>query len=538
MGDFASDMRCGLPAGLAALLTPRAYPHPVAAVELIATHISWVLLAGEFAYKIKRPVRYPFVDLRAPERREFYCEEELRLNRRFAPELYLEVCRITSEGGEARIGGEGPVLEHAVRMRRFDRSAELDRLLERLEVETQELEAFGRQLAVLHAGLPAAPSASAWGRPEKTQALMVRNLRECAEAARAFGTSERVLALQERLQGLLRSATAPMALRRMSGRIRECHGDLHSRNIVRLRGRLVPFDCLEYEPAFRWIDVADEVAFLASDLAARRRPLHAHAFVSGYLAQSGDYHACRVLRLYEAHRALVRAKVAALSTHEVAEGPERESLGEEHARLLAHAAAALAQRAPVLLLMCGLSGSGKTWLARQLAERLSAIPLRSDVERKRRAGLDAAARSGSGIAAGLYSSRTSLAVYEDLERAAEDALAGGYTVVVDATFLRRQQRERFAGLGGRLGIRAHLVYCDAPVPVLRARIAARGRGGLDPSEADEAVLEWQLSHLEPLTPEERLEVVRVETAEPQALERALQALGSPTPHAPGVSPGR
>jgi uncharacterized protein len=516
-------MQSSLPEDLCALLEPQAYPHPVGWVQLIETHISWVLLAGEFAYKIKRPVRYAFIDLRDPERRRFLCEEELRLNRRFAPELYLEVSRITRDDGRARIGGQGPVLENAVRMRRFDQEETLDRLLARLQVGPEELEAFGRQLANIHTGLPAAPTGSAWGRPAAIQALVARNLDECVEAARAFGAEEAAIALRSPLQECLALAGETMAARRANGRIRECHGDLHSRNVVRRDTRLVPFDCLEYEPAFRWIDVADEVAFLASDLSARERPLHAHAFVSGYLAESGDYHACRVLRLYEAHRALVRAKVAALSAADSGGHAELEALRQEHGKLVALASRKLARHAPLLLLMCGLSGSGKTWMARQLAERLLAVHVRSDVERKRRAGLDALARSRSDVAAGLYSSGTSAQVYDDLARAAEDILQGGLAAIIDATFLRREQRMRFAQLGARMGAVVRLIHCEAPVHALRARVAARAVSGNDPSEADESVLDWQLSHFEPPRPEEPVETIRSQTAEPGALENVLRA---------------
>lgn len=510
-----------LPQHLAGLLSPRAYPHPVNSVELIETHISWVLLAGELAYKIKRPVHYPFVDLREPELRKHFCEEELRLNKRFAPDLYLDVCEIVDADGEARIGGRGRVLEHAVRMRRFPSGDELDRLLEGRRIEPRELETFGRRLATIHARLPAAGEMAPWGRPAEVQALFVRNLMECASAAATFGTTADVLALRARLESRLPAAVPWMAVRRAGGRVRECHGDLHSRNVVRIGGGLVAFDCIEFEPAFRWIDVAEEVASLSSDLGARGRPMLAHAFRSGYLAQSGDYHACRVLRLYETHRALVRAKVAALTAAEAADGAEREALHREHVRLLSHAAASLSARRPLLLLMHGLSGSGKTWLARPLARRLSAVHLRSDVERKRLAGLGELARSRSKVGGGLYTSEASSAVYDDLARSAEDVLAGGYSSIVDATFLRRAERARFAALAQRLGTPMHLLCCATPAAVLRARLLARGRAETDPSEADEAVLEWQTAHLEALSPDEGIDVIRVDTTDSHALDEVL-----------------
>lgn len=523
----------GLPPALAGLMAPQAYPHPAEAVELIETPISWVLLAGAFAYKIKRPVRYPFIDLRSSERRRFLCEEELRLNRRFAPQLYLEVAEIVSARGAPRIrlgaadcGREHEgVLEHAVRMRRFSRRDELDHLLATHRVEPFELEVFGHGIADVHAALPEAPTDSPWGTPAGVHAQLVGNLLECAEAAGDLGSAEEVLALRQAFEQRIEEGMPDMAVRRERGRIRECHGDLHSRNIVRLDSRLVAFDCLEYEPAFRWIDVADEIAFLTSDLISRHCGCHAHAFLGGYLARSGDYHACRLVRLYEAHRALVRAKVAALSAAQLAQGAERECLRQEHLRLIAHAAMALTPRRPALLLMCGLSGSGKTWLARLLAPRLSALHLRSDVERKRLAGLDSLERSGSGLAEGLYSSDMDARVYEELARAATDGLAGGYTVIVDATFLRRDQRTRFAKLSTGLGSPVHFVCCQAPLPVLRARVLARARTALDPSEANLSVLDWQLGRIEPFGPGDPFDVTYVESADRGALEKVLRRIG-------------
>lgn len=520
-----------LPAALSALLTPAAYPHPAPDIQLVQTHISWVLLAGGFAYKIKRPVRYGFIDLTDPEHRRRLCEEELRLNRRFAPELYLEVCPVVSVDGQARIGAQGEVLAHAVRMRRFPASQELGRLLADHRIEPEALAAFGHALAQRHAGLAVAEVSTSWGQPDKIQTLMLSNLAECAEAAQPLGLSGPVLALQQALQRQLPQATAVMAARRAAGRVRECHGDLHCRNLVRLDGQLLAFDCLEYEPAFRWIDVAEEIAFLAADLSARGHPEHAYAFVAAYLEESGDYQACRLLGLYETHRALVRAKVAALSAAGLPEGERVQQLRHEHSRFVAHAAHALGpligrqgRHTPALILMHGLSGSGKSYLAQQLAPSLRAIHIRSDIERKRRAGLDPLARTDSATGAGLYTPAKSAAVYTQLASAAEDILAGGYTVIVDATCLKRAQRVPFGELAQRCGVPAKLVSCTAPESVLRSRIAARKAGGSDPSEADPAVLEWQLSQQEPPEPTEGFERISVDTSDAHALDQALQAL--------------
>lgn len=363
-----------------ALLGHRGFSHPVQRVELVVTHMSWVLLTGEFAYKIKRPVQYDFVDMRSLTQRKYFCEQELLLNRRFAPDIYLEVCQIVMVGGEARMGGYGPAVEYAVRMRQFVREQELDRLLDSGQVAPSELEAFGADMADIHAGLPSAGGEAAAGECLRIRALLLRNLHETASAAKAFGECEEIEGLEAAITQRLQGLESCLSSRRELKRVRECHGDLHTRNVVRQSTGLVAFDCMEFEPAFRWIDVAEDIALLLVDLEALGYVDHAHAFLSGYLARGGDYQACRILDLYMAHRALVRAKVSALTVTSGADADKRASCYCEFSRLVRCARNCLTKRSPILLVMCGLSGSGKSWLGMRLAQRLRLIHLRSDTE--------------------------------------------------------------------------------------------------------------------------------------------------------------
>jgi aminoglycoside phosphotransferase family enzyme/predicted kinase len=519
-------MSTALPKHLAGLLEPQAYPHPVTAVSVVETHVSWVLLTGRVAYKIKRPVCFPFVDLRSPERRAFFCAEELRLNRRFAPELYEGVCPIVLRDGIASIGGAGEPVEHAVKMVQFPREQQLDQLLEQGSIAPSELEAFGRELAATHADLPVAELPAPWGDPQAIHATIDNNLEEATRAAAVFDNSSDVRALRPDLERCLAEAEPWMADRRDDGRVRECHGDLHAANIVRLDSRLVAFDCLEFEPAFRWIDVADEVSFLLADLEARHALPHSHAFLAGYLARSGDFQACRLLPLYRAHRALVRAKVTALSRGTL-QRSDSEDVGRPRQRAyLDCAAAALARQRPLLILMSGLSGSGKTWLARRLAPLLRAVHLRSDVERKRLAGLGETARSASAVASGMYSRGFTQRVYEHLAGAAEHVLAGRYNTIVDATFARRDDRGTFRKLARRLGVAVCLIHCRAPHELLVKRIIARHLQGEDLSEADVSVLDWQKEHWEPIGADEQWAVIPIETGEVdlEQLSQRIEAL--------------
>ena len=510
-----------LPQPLAGLMKADAYPHPVGRIELVQTHVSWVLLTGSYAYKIKRPVCFPFIDLRSMERRRDLCKQELLLNRRFAPGLYVEVCPVTLQAGRARIGGGGEIIEHAVKMKQFAREDELYRLLDDGRIAPGELRDFGVALGRIHAGLPVAGPGDVWGEPERTSDVLLANLRESADALAGLHQREAVADLESEMRARLNAARPLMSARKAAGMVRECHGDLHSSNIVRVDGHLVAFDCLEFEPSFRWIDVAEEIAFLFADLRAGGRMAHAYEFLSGYLEETGDYQACRLLPLYAAHRMLVRAKVVALAAAEAGDGAERARLSERSIRHLQQARLELTSRRPLLVLMSGLSGSGKTWLARQLAPRLEAVHLRSDLERKRMAGLPPQSRSGSVIGAGLYAPQVSAQVYERLASSAADILAGGLDVVVDATFLRRAERERFARLAEELAVPALLVLCEAPPAVLRERIERREQEGVDLSEAGLDVLRWQQERIEMPDHEEGLPVIRADTTRTAIVESVL-----------------
>ncbi len=504
-----------LPHDFAGLETPAAYPHPVQDITVVQTHISWIILTGDFTYKIKRPVALSFLDMRELERRHELCEEEVRLNRRLAPEIYLEVCPITGTGAAARLGGPGEPVEYAVRMRQFDRAGELDRLVAAHALRVEELVAFGVELARWHGSLPPLPDATSYDDPDTVAKLVVGNARDCADTLAKSDHGAHARSLCDSLHAYASSRHAALTGRARADRFRECHGDLHLSNLVRIGTRIVAFDCLEFERRFRCIDVADEVAFLHADLEASGSPDLAQHFLNAYLTRSGDFGLCGVLNWYAAHRALVMAKTAALRNLQAT---------SDVSRYLATAEAALTRPRPLCIVMCGLSGSGKTWLASRLAPLLRAVHVRSDIERKRAAGLGSTESSNSRLGGGLYDETNTRRTYGRIEHCAQQALDGRCNVIVDATFLHEQQRARIRNLAATCNARFAIVQCMATTETLERRIRDRSKAGGDASEADVAVMESQRKTIEDFTSEERLGLLEANTADPHVLERVAAAL--------------
>ncbi len=488
-----------------ALKHPQAYPHPVTEVELKQTPISWVLLAGDHAYKIRRPAKLGFVDFSTLESRRHDCFEELRLNRRFAPQLYEAVVPIFDEGHRIVIGAPdaaGEAIEYAVRMQRFPADQELSSLLAHDAVTADELKRFGFDLAAIHERL------DAHGEVPEAVAVVRQNARELRQVR---PDDDAIAAVLEWIEREWRRI-GDVAMQRIArGRVRECHADLHAANIVRLGGELTAFDCLEFDASLRRIDVASDIAFLFMDLQALgRRPL-AYAFLNAWLEASGDYEAVVLLRFFAVHRALVRAKVATLTRNA--------TLAECYGQL----ATALTQPAPATLtITCGLSGSGKTWLSERAMVAQAAIRIRSDVERKRLAGLRADQSSAGST---LYTPQFNERVYDHLLQSARTMLESGESVIVDAAFLRRDERERFRRLATELRTAFRILHCIAPRTELRSRIEARSRAGADASEADVAVMERQHQWWEAFSDDESPHVIEVRTAEADSVARALAEPG-------------
>ncbi|MDD2700148.1 MAG: AAA family ATPase [Sideroxydans sp.] len=478
------------------------------AAQVIETHISWVLLIGEYAYKIKKAVDLGFLDYSSLSLREYFCAEELRLNRRTAPDLYLEVVSI---GGivEAPQLAARPAIEYAVKMRRFTDDALMDARLRQGAVQASHIDALAAEMVRFHAQAVELDPHSSYATAESIRAAAMQNFAQMRTLLHDESDLQQLVALQRRTEEEWQACRALFESRRSAGAVRECHGDLHLGNIAFIGERPVPFDCIEFSPSLRWIDVMDEVAFTMMDLLHHGRSDLAWRYLNAYLEASGDYAGVGVLRFYLAYRAAVRAKVEAIRASQSAHRAQaRRQMLQTSRAYLGLAQACLSGRHAALIITHGLPGSGKTTFAQYALEQIGAVRIRSDVERKRLFGLSALEQS-SRLDTDIYSRDATQRTYARLHELAHMLLGLGYTVLVDAAFLRIEERQQFRALALSLDVPFAIASLDAEMRILRERLERRR---CDASEADVQVLGKLKTVRQELTVVELGEALHFDTA--------------------------
>ncbi|WP_420845047.1 AAA family ATPase [Marinobacter iranensis] len=512
-----------------ALQDPALYDHPVKDFQVIETHISWVILTGDFAYKIKKPMDFGFLDFSTLERRQRFCEEELRLNRRLAENLYLEVLPITGSADAPEIGGEGEAFEYAIRMRQFDQNELFDVRQENSKLTPELLTSLAHQAADFHEKQPPVTPGKPLGTPDAVQAAMQENF----DQIRPMLDDEALLLQLDNLEQWTRTTferqSALIAQRYEGGFVRECHGDLHLANITVYEGEVTVFDCIEFSEPFRWIDVINDLAFLLMDLESRREPELANLVLNTYLEYRGDFEALPLLPLYKAYRAMVRAKITLFTMGNPSlTDADREGLMQRYRDYVQLAEDYSAIPNPYLLATTGLSASGKSCVSASMAAELGLIRLRSDVERKRLFGLGPLDQSKSATGEKLYTKDANQRTYQRLAELAGELLTSGMPVIVDAACLKQAERELLTDVAESRGMPFALIHCEAPLESRKEWI--RKRSG-DASEATEELLEEQETWFEPLTTEEKAHTVHLHTDQEHVAEavadRIRQHFGLP-----------
>ncbi|MDH3713213.1 MAG: AAA family ATPase [Gammaproteobacteria bacterium] len=503
-----------------ALQDPACYAHPTRDISVIETHISIVVLTGAFAYKIKKPLNLGFLDFSTPQRRKYFCEEEVRLNSRYASDIYLGVVTFSGSPGTPYIRDKGEGFEYAVRMMQFDQGDLLSAMLERGRLDIAHIRRVASKVAEFHIhGAARCDATAPYGSQARVLSPMLENFRQIRENLPDQETARKLADLEHwtRRNGI--DKAEHIEQRRNDGFVRECHGDLHLDNIAWIGGHPVLFDGIEFNPYLRFIDTMSEIAFPVMDLQRHGAPSYARVLLNDYLETTGDYDGLGLFKLYSVYRALVRAKIIAIRSRQLAEEttPSAEfracvRLAEKHTENIA----------PALFITHGLSGSGKSYVADKLVRDHGFLRLRSDHTRKRLHGLTATASTGSALDEGIYSPQATEATYSRLAEDAQTCLLAGFSVVVDAAFLHLEQRAVFGRLASRVGVDFTILDVHAPDGDIQARLESRRRDSGVVSEADHEVVSAQRRRQDVLTSDELQFTRRVQNV--QGEEPTLEAV--------------
>lgn len=490
--------------------------------SLIETHISWVLLSGQYAYKIKKPVNFGFLDFSTLEQRRHCCHEELRLNQRLAADLYLDVVPITGTVDHPQLGGEGLSLEYAVKMIQFPARHLLAEYAKQGQLTTEELDQLTESIAQFHDSIAHADLDSPYGEGSDINHWFIENFDQIRPLLTDIHQKQQLQHLQDWDKSESHKLAVFMQLRKQQGYIRECHGDLHLGNMTLLNDRVILFDCIEFNPMLRWIDVISEVAFLFIDLLYFGYKQYAYRFLNRYLQNTGDYKGLTLLPYYLVYRALVRAKVTLLrQTQQIDDLAASKQLADDYQTYADLAEYFSKPDLAFLMITHGYSGSGKSIISSQLSERLGAFQLRSDIERKRLFGHAPLVQTESNIDTRIYSAQANIETYLHLKELAKVILEAGFPVIVDACFLKSSQREIFKQLATDCKVPFQIISFEASEGELSRRIDQRQN---DASEATVKVLYQQIKSAEPLSGQERNDAIIIDTETDNALDLLMKSL--------------
>ena len=509
---------------LKSLLKPEAYPEPTYFVELLQTHVSWIFLTDTHAYKVKKPVNFGFLNFSTIDRRRFYCDEEVRLNRRLCPDIYEGVVEMRETPSGAAFHGSGTVIDYAVKMKRLPAERMLDKLVSNNQVSVVEMQNVARIIADFHKNAPTSPAIAEFGHLDR----IMFNWQENFEQMIPF--EDKTLSAEEREQikawvSRFTNENADLFRQRVDeGFIRECDGDIHLENICMTDNSIYIFDCIEFNERFRYCDTAADVAFLLMDLDFNGRPDLAGEVVKSYLEVSGDTKMMALIGYYKLYRAFVRGKVESLRLIDGGIDQLEQKRAETRAIKYFRLARGYIERSrlqPSLFITCGLMGSGKSTLTAQLSFELGIAAFDSDTVRKQLAGISFGTHVPDAYGEGLYTSKANDATYSELFCRAEVELAAGRSVIIDASFKRKEDRSRFASLAKRYEALFVVLHVACNEPENRRRLAERLASGQSVSDGRAELLESQQQEFEPPTMEEGLVITLNSAGPPESLTSTI-----------------
>lgn len=480
-----------------AMSRPDFYPHRPASVELVQTHISFVFIAGDRVYKVKKAVDFGFLDFTTLEKRKYYCEEELRLNRRLAPDAYLEVAEIVEdEAGKLRLG-TGRTVDYAVVMKKLPLDRMLKKLLAEGKVPPEAMDAVAAKVAGFHASAETGGEIDEIGGIETIRFNHDENFEQTAKYIGQTIARERYDFLRAWVRRFLERERPLFEKRVADHRIRDCHGDLHAEHICLADG-IVIFDCIEFNKRFRYGDVAAEAAFLAMDLDYNGFPGHARAFVEAYVRHSGDGDVWRLLDFYRCYYAYVRGKVTSFRLDDPhIGGGDREDAARTAARYFDLAFSYAARPAgKTLILVTGLMGTGKSVFARALAPLVGADVVQTDAVRKEMLRIPPSEHRYEGFGEGIYSAEFSRRTYARTLEIALEKLQSAGSVIVDGSYKSREERSRVFEAARRAGAAVFVVECTCPEAIVEARLKARESAGGDISDGRWEIFQAQKEDFE------------------------------------------
>jgi uncharacterized protein len=469
-----------LPPVVQQMLQPSFYPHPTAAsIELMQTHVSYVLLTGDYVYKLKKPVNFGFLDYTTLEKRQHFCQEELRLNQRGAGSLYLEVVPLTQAEEGVELNGSGEPVEYAVKMRQFPQSALLSYQFEQGQLDEAKVKRLAMSIAEFHSKTATDEHVRSYGEVAKIRHAFDENYEQTAgfvggDAVERPQTQQQFEETKAYSDQFFETRQDLFQKRLAGDRIRACHGDLHLGNICEWEGQILLFDCIEFNEPFRFVDVMYDVAYIVMDLELAGRRDLSTIFLNQYLEETGDWEGLKILPLYVSRQSYVRAKVASfmLADPTAAEADKQaaSTRAAKYYRLAWSYVQSYTQpTSGALVATAGLSGSGKSTTARALAQATGAIHLRSDAVRKHLAGVPLHEQAGDEI----YTAEMTDKTYTRLIELGTKLAAEGYRVILDAKFDRQAKRQEAIASAQAQTIPLTFLHCTAPDDVLKARLDER-----------------------------------------------------------------